>query len=525
MKTEYKLVIFYLPIAYQSAKTDVCSFVVFVGMLNGCLKEAQKRQRLCRGAIAALLTGSSLVSQSGWQQSVQAQTLNYCQLSNEAIAQKENLRIGALKGNKDSENRYKDLLKQHADYLRQCRQTTWPNTQAIWLRLYPCDVRSGAMDEIMDRIVNRGYNEVYVEVFYDGQVLLPKFDNSTAWPSVVRTPGSEKVDLLAQAIQKGHERGLRVYAWLFTMNFGYSYSQRPERQRALARNGRGETSLSFVKDGSQVFIDPYNQQAKTDFYQLVQSVIKRRPDGILFDYIRYPRGSGNDSVITKLEDLWIFSDAAKQALYNRALNNKGRELIQRYLRQGSISASDLESVNNLYPDEETPLWQGRTPSQDETLATLRWQLWQLCVAHAAQGVLDFLSLATLTAQRGGVKAGAVFFPDANRAVGRGGYDSRLQAWDRFPNSIEWHPMSYGVCGTTSCIEDLVKRVTDRASAGTQVIPALAGVWGRSVSNRPSLEAQMQALRQRVPQVNSVSHFAYSWQDPQFDRDRKFCQLQ
>jgi hypothetical protein len=35
---------------------------------------------------------------------------------------------------------------------------------------------------------------------------------------------------------------------------------------------------------------------------------------------------------------------------------------------------------------------------------------------------------------------------------------------------------------------------------------------------------MQALRQIAPQINSVSHFAYSWQDPIFDRDRKFCQL-
>jgi hypothetical protein len=129
---------------------------------------------------------------------------------------------------------------------------------------------------------------------------------------------------------------------MFTMNFGYSYAQRPDRQGVLARNGRGETSLSFVKDGPQVFIDPYNQQAKTDYYQLVQAVLKRRPDGILFDYIRYPRGSGADSVVTKLEDLWIYSDAAKQALYDRALNSKGRELIMRYIRQGSLVLEILQ---------------------------------------------------------------------------------------------------------------------------------------------------------------------------------------
>ena len=493
-------------------------------MSNGFLKGARHWQRLYRSVVTTVLTSSSLVTQCLLTPTAQAQTTAYCWLTKEAIAQKENLLIAALKGNSDSDKRYKILLKQHADYLRQCRSRTWPNTQAIWLRLYPCDIRSGAIDEILDRIVNRGYNQVNVEVFFDGQVLLPSSDNSTAWPSVLRTPGSEKIDLLAQTIQKGRERGLRVYAWMFTMNFGYSYAQRPDRQGVLALNGRGQTSLSYVKDGPQVFVDPYNQQAKTDYYQLVQAVIKRRPDGILFDYIRYPRGSGSDSVVTKLEDLWIYGDAAKQALSDRGLNNQGRELIRRYIRQGSISATDIADVNQLYPEEKTPLWQGRTPSPTDNVATLRWQLWQLSVAHAAQGVLDFLNLATLPAQRSGIKAGAVFFPDANQAVGRGGYDSRLQPWDRFPSSLEWNPMSYGVCGNTRCIEDLVKRVVTRASAGTEVIPALAGTWGQSVSNRPPLEVQMQALRQIAPQINSVSHFAYSWQDPIFDRDRKFCQL-
>jgi hypothetical protein len=313
---------------------------------------------------------------------------------------------------------------------------------------------------------------------------------------------------------------------MFSMNFGYSYSIRSDRQGVLARNGRGQTSLAVVPDGSQAFVDPYNQQAKTDYYQLVENILKRRPDGVLFDYIRYPRGEGGGTVADTVEDLWIYGDAAKQALYDRALNSKGRELIERYIRQGSISATDVAAVNKLYSDKTPPLWQGRTPSPTDTVASLQWQLWQLSVAHAAQGVLDFLSLAMLPAQRAGIKSGAVFFPDANQAVGQGGYDSRLQPWDRFPNTMEWNPMSYGVCGNTntSCIEDLVRRVVERASPGTQVTPALAGVWGKSVSNRPPLEVQMQAIRQNLPQINSISHFAFSWQEPQFDRDRKFCQL-
>ncbi len=55
-------------------------------------------------------------------------------------------------------------------------------------------------------------------------------------------------------------------------------------------------------------------------------------------------------------------------------------------------------------------------------------------------------------------------------------------------------MSYGNCGNVSCIVAQVKRVLSMTKPGTKVIPALAGKWGESVSNRPSLEVQMQALR-------------------------------
>ncbi|HEY9736814.1 MAG TPA: hypothetical protein V6D06_11045, partial [Trichocoleus sp.] len=148
------------------------------------------------------------------------------------------------------------------------------------------------------------------------------------------------------------------------------------------------------------------------------------------------------------------------------------------------------------------------------------------VAHAVQGVIDFLNQAAQPVQSQGIPAGAVFFPNGNQVVGTGGFDSRLQYWDRFPASMEWHPMAYAVCGHTGCILDEIRRVLDAAGAGGGqfVKPALAGVWGRSAPNRPSLEAQMEALRRVAPQIKTVSHFAYSWQDAEFDRVRKFCQL-
>lgn len=492
--------------------------------------------------LAATLTTSLVLSHTLWSsQPAQAQLGAYCQLSPEDIAQKEVLRKAAFAGDKNAQSLYQATLSRNAEQLKTCRSRTWPRNQAIWIRLYPCDIRNGALDDVLDRIVNRGYNQVYVEVFYSGQVLLPKVDNRTPWPSVLQTPGTEKTDLLAQAIQKGRARGLKVYAWMFTLNFGYSYARRPDRQQALARNGKGQVALSIASNtnlqfeivgvtSEESFIDPYSPQAKFDYYQLVQEVVKRRPDGVLFDYVRYPRGTGTSSIATKVQDLWIFGEASQQAMYRRALNNKGLELMRRFLSRGFITVNDVQSVNKLFPGEREPLWQGRSPSAapvlsaNQQLPTLQGQLWYLSVAHAVQGVLDFLATAVLPVQKQGIPAGAVFFPDANRVVGQG-FDSRLQAWDQFPASLEWHPMAYATCGNTSCIVKLIQNVLTLAPRGTQVMPVIAGVWGQSVSNRPPLEAQMQAIYQVAPQLNSVSHFAYSWQEPQSDRDRKFCRVQ
>ncbi|MDX2212242.1 MAG: hypothetical protein SFY66_03025 [Oculatellaceae cyanobacterium bins.114] len=495
--------------------------------------------RFQRHMIVALVT-TSLVSTLGWGKTAQAQTAPYCQLSATEIAQTAALRQAAIQGDRTAQNRYRALVTQHATAMRQCRRQSWLQNQAIWLRLYPCDVRPGALEEILDNVVSRGYSQVYVEVFANGQVLLPQSDNNTSWVSIVRAPGYGDRDLLAEAIAKGRERGLQVYAWMFTMNFGYTYSQRPGADQVLARNGTGHTSLNFRTDAGlnadfgsvnsdETFIDPYNIRAKQDYYALVQAIARRRPDGVLFDYIRYPRGTGAASVASRVSDLWIYGSAAQNALYERALNQSGRELIRRFISRGYITASDVSSVNSLYPQDGEPLWQGLNPNGNTAITSeqaqpyLQQELWRLSVAHAIQGVLDFLGMSILPVQRQGITAGAVFFPDGNLAIGRG-YDSRLQPWDRFPSNIEWHPMSYAICGTPDCIVAQVQRVFSQAPGGTKIMPVLAGTWGQAANGRPSLEAQMQAIHQAVPQVSSISHFAYSWQFPQADQQRKFCRL-
>ncbi|MEA5463454.1 hypothetical protein [Leptothoe sp. PORK10 BA2] len=500
------------------------------------LRRLGRSRRFLTVCLAALL-GVALVHwpMPGVAQVGDGNLNQYCQLSQAEVDAKEAVRQQAANGDVAAIAQYDNLVKRHGDLLKTCRQRQWPRQQATWIRLYPCDLRPGVLDALMDRVMNLGYTEIYVEAFYNGQLLIPQRDNRTVWPSVIQQRGYEDRDLLADAIAAGHKRGLKVYAWMFTMNFGYSYGQRSDRQQALARNGLGETTSAFASRGGsnnieEIFIDPYNYQAQDDYRRMLDLVLQRKPDGVLFDYIRYPRGIGSHSVAGQVKDLWIYGSAAQNSLIQRGLNNKGRALIEQFLSRGYLTDGDLVKVDQQFPNEAEPLWQSRQPSgsTSEVPASVRrpvlqLELWRLSVAHAVQGVIDFLNTVAQQVKQQNIPVGTVFFPTANQPVGTQGYDSRLQHWNRFPKSISWHPMAYSICGNPQCIVQDVQMVL-RQNSANNVRPALAGVWGKSINNRPSLEAQMAAIQQAAPNIQSVSHFAYSWQDPEFDRVRKFCAL-
>ena len=481
-----------------------------------------------------LLAGTVALSAQGIaSKPASAEVNRFCQLSQADVDQKESFRVAGLSGDATAQRQYDAAKQQHSREVLSCRQRQWPANQAIWLRLYPSDLEPGQLDAVMDRIVNLGYNQVYIEAFSNGQVVLPKNNNPTVWPSRVQAPEYADRDLLAEAIDAAQDRGLKAYAWMFTLNFGYSYGQRSDRRQVLARNGSGADTRDFADSGKsgtseESYIDPYSPVAQADYQQMVRAVLARQPDGALYDYVRYPRLVGGASVVSNVQDLWIYGPAAQQALLNRGQNSKGRALIQRFLNQGYLTDGDVAQVDNQYPEEGEPLWQSRNPApvEPDDLAPpserrpgLQTELWRLSVAHAIQGVVDFLQVGALPARQAGLQAGAVFFPYGNRTV-NSGYDSRLQHWNRFPTWLDAHPMSYAVCGNTSCIVDEVRRVLS-VRQPSAVKPALAGAWGGGLPNRPSLEDQMDALQRSAPQISTVSHWAFSWQDPEFDRIRKF----
>ncbi len=551
---------------------------------------------------------------------------SFCRQPPEAQARKEQLRQQSL----DSDTgwaAYTQVVGEHRLQLEQCRRSRWPEIQAVWLRLYPCDGNPGVLDQVFDQIVNLGYNRVFIETFYDGQSILPGQEGSP-WPSV-----QPNQDLLEMALTLARRRGISAYAWVFSLNMGYSYSQLPDRDGALARNGAGDTTvldpstatLADLDDAvgpDQVFIDPYSPQAQQDYQSMLSGILRRQPDGILFDYIRYPRGTGASSVAGNVKDLWIYGESARAAFVGLGNNPYTQDLLNRFLDQGYVTVNNLQELDSRYgPTDPSwrqpgdPLLSGdlplgepstvepltidflraeppetpmvfdhdgqkgsllsgivqaelrRDPAEDESegsfplvtpdltspeeddsapnldqeeeepeptptpipnvvtrQARVQSQLWPLAVQFAQQGILDFLDQISQPVQNQGIPAGAVFFSDANARVGEVGYDSRLQPWESFDQGLERHPMAYALCEDASCIAAQVGQVLAATTSDTLVCPALAGLWGQSLSNRPMLEVQMQTLQQSYPQLRCVSHFAYSWVSPESDRARKACQV-
>jgi Glycosyl hydrolase-like 10 len=475
---------------------------------------------------------------------VTAQTTSnqdYCFATSAQVVEKNRLRAAALSTDPAAKQRYRQAIYNSGQELAACRQRSWLKTQAIWVRMYPCDSKPGAVDELLDRMAEKGYNQVYLATFYAGRVLLPQASNTTAWPSVLENASVRNTDLLAEVIRKGRERGLKVYAWMYGLNFGSNYGLYPNHDTALNINGRNEKSWFVGREGDQspdvggpnsiLFVNPYSEQANRDFTKALIEILKRRPDGILFDYIRYPRGQGAQSVTSTVKDLWIYGPDARKGFEAMAQNSKASELFKIFLANGDVQPEEIKAMDAAFPAEQEPRWIGRSPRPNEIKLPLKKraelynrELWQLAVGYASDGVVQFVSNATSLSQSYGVPAGAVFFPEGNNAVGRG-YDSRLQRWDRFPRNIEWHPMSYAICGQSKCIEDQVTKMLNAAKpTGTFVMPVLAGTWGKSFENRPSLEIQMDGIHRSSPQLNALSHFSYSWQEPASDTIRSTCRL-
>jgi hypothetical protein len=466
-----------------------------------------------------------------------------CDVSKAEILRKHELRKSALvinPSNTTAQSQYQAIVQKHKSELQACRDRSKPQTQATWVRLYPNDVKSGVLEDVFDKMANRGYNQVFVEVFYDGRVLLPVADNPTPWRSVMEEAVKSgevpaDYDLWQRAIEIGRERGIKVYGWSFTMNFGYGYSEIKGRSGALALNGRGENSIAntnfdrnmvsngraFYEDAYEVdhlFADPYSAIAKADLTAVVKALMKRNPDGMVFDYVRYPTNSTGE-LINNVKQLWIHGQSSRSALLNSIDNKNVRELMALYLQNGDLTADDVIQTEKKMT-EAIKVQPTNIKNPRETATITKRLLWNIATNHAYQGVINFVNAVTIPLQQNNMPIGTVFFPGGNRTEA-GRFDPKMQPWDRFPKFMERHPMTYALCDDGQCVAEQVAEVVRQSAPETLVCPVLAGTWGQGFDGHPSFEIQTRAILARQPKINCISHFVYSWMEPESDRLRKF----
>lgn len=465
-----------------------------------------------------------------------------CDVNNAEILQKHELRKSALVtnvGDPKTKTQYQAILQKHKSELQACRDRNFPQTQATWIRLYSNDAKSGVLEDVFDKVANRGYNQVFVEVFYDGRILLPVASNPTPWRSVMdeavkKGEVAADYDLWQKAIEIGKERGIKVYGWSFAMNFGYGYSEVRGKGTALAINGKGENSIAnsnfdrqavsngraFYEDAYEVdhlFVDPYSAIARNDLTNAVKALMQRNPDGMVFDYVRYPT-TATGALIDNVKQLWIYGQSSQAMLLNSIGDKNVRELMAIYLQKGNITANDvlqteqkLAAALNVKPTN--------IKNAQQTTAIAQNLLWNMATNHAYQGVLGFVNTVTSPVKQSDKPIGTVFFSGGNRSES-GKYDPKMQPWDRFPSYMERHPMTYALCEDGKCVAEQVSEVIRQSAPETLVCPILAGTWGQGFDGHASFETQTQAILLKESKLKCISHFVYSWIEPESDRLRK-----
>jgi uncharacterized lipoprotein YddW (UPF0748 family) len=93
-----------------------------------------------------------------------------------------------------------------------------------------------------DNAQSLGITDAFVETFWGGKVTYP---GNPAFPE--RYPG---IDLLGRYVAEGHRRGIKVHAWLHTLDFGADWAK--AHANALVRDGFANTSSVAEKRSDTV---------------------------------------------------------------------------------------------------------------------------------------------------------------------------------------------------------------------------------------------------------------------------------
>jgi uncharacterized lipoprotein YddW (UPF0748 family) len=194
---------------------------------------------------------------------------------------------------------------------------------------FPLSVKASYQKQELDRIVdvarNGGFNAIIFQVLARGQAYyessivpwasyltssLTVDQDGTLYPNLGTPPGTKEnppqfYDPLKYLIQKAHQYGIEVHAWINVYNLltlpdtVYRLAVSQPRHIAIDDSNRWNTKL-FAKDNQgnwlitsgntkMIWLDPANPYVRKHLLSVVSELVRKYDiDGIHFDYIRFP---------------------------------------------------------------------------------------------------------------------------------------------------------------------------------------------------------------------------------------------
>ncbi|MFC1725211.1 glycoside hydrolase family 10 protein, partial [candidate division KSB1 bacterium] len=153
-----------------------------------------------------------------------------------------------------------------------------------------------SIDRLIDFAVKGGFNNIFVQVrgrgdaFYNSEIV-PKAEE-------LEKLNNKGFDPLKIAIEKAHEKNIKVHAWINTL-FTWSKPALPQNQNHIVnrhpdwfmQNHQGNLSVDFLQENNVggLYLNPYLVEVKNYIEKVILEIIKNyNVDGIHLDYIRYP---------------------------------------------------------------------------------------------------------------------------------------------------------------------------------------------------------------------------------------------
>ena len=156
--------------------------------------------------------------------------------------------------------------------------------RGLWIRPYRGDLSGLHVLEVLDNAQSQGITEIYVEAFHNGTLHYKSPSNlfPLATPATASAP---EVELLKVYSREARRRGMKIYAWLHTLNFGQAYGEANPDQ--LVRDGFGNTSGASEKQSWRV--SPSHPEVRRRLNLMAWELASSgMVDGVQLDYIRYP---------------------------------------------------------------------------------------------------------------------------------------------------------------------------------------------------------------------------------------------